>query len=95
MHAGSLPSSWGGGAAFPSLTSLSLFDVPLTGTLPASWADNGSFPALNTLALGTARSDMRCLSGTLPAAWGSALAFPKLQSLSVDGCLTGMMQQQH
>ena len=93
MHAGSLPSNWGGAAAFPSLTGLSLFDMPLTGTLPASWADNGSFPALNTLALGTARSDMSCLSGTLPGAWGSTLAFQKLQRLSIDGCLTGMLQQ--
>ena len=94
MHAGSLPSSWGDAAAFPGLTTLGLVDLPLTGTLPASWANNGSFPALNTLALGTGHPDMSCLSGTLPAAWGSTLAFQQLKYFSIDGCLTGMLQQQ-
>lgn len=82
-----LPASWGN--AFPSLVTLELLDMPLTGTLPAFWGSNGSWPALGFLELGSSRTDQSCLSGTLPPGWGSPTVWQQLQKLYITGCLEG------
>lgn len=44
---GSLPESWGRG--FPSLGSLTLSYLGLTGSIPAAWHAPGAFPSLVSL----------------------------------------------
>lgn len=90
LHAGTIPASWGSVNAFPSLASLSLYDVPLTGSLPAGWGSVGSLPAMEYLRIGAGRLDFSCLSGTLPADWASAAAFQNLTKLEIVGCMTGV-----
>lgn len=90
MHAGTIPVSWGGMGAFPSLTTLELYDMPLTGTLPPFWGSNASLPALGFLKIGTGHHDFRCLSGTLPADWGNPAAFQQLRKLDIATCMTGI-----
>ena len=63
MSAGTLPASWGGTAAFPLLSTLWLFDMPLSGKLPASWGSNGSMPSLTALYLGADNAGVGLLSG--------------------------------
>ena len=76
--AGSLPDAWASDGAFPSLSNLALFGMPLTGTLPSSWGASVAVPSLAQLQIG-----LNSLSGVLPAGWGSAASFQKLQQLSI------------
>lgn len=96
MHAGTLPDSWGSAGAFPSLVTLTVFDMPLTGTLPASWAGNASFPALESLGLGVSDPNAAtgCLSGPMPAEWGSSDALQLLQIMTIRACFDGNLPQQ-
>lgn len=89
--AGTLPSSWGNSGAFPSLISLTLFDMALTGPLPASWAGNGSFPALQSVGIGAdlAGPRLACMSGPMPAEWGSPSAFQQLEIVTFRVCVEG------
>ena len=91
-NAGSLPDSWGGAGAFPSLSNLALLDLEVAGPLPGAWAGNGSFPALELLSLGSPTGASGLL-GTLPASWGSPGAFQQMQQLSiVNSNITGMQR---
>ena len=45
-HAGTLPPSWGGAAAFQRLAFLSVSDNRLSGSIPADWAGAGAFASL-------------------------------------------------
>ena len=84
--AGTLPDSWGSQGAFPNLSYLGLYDLPLTGQLPAAWSGNNSFPSLSTLYLGGNSPGVSKLAGTLPAEWGSPTAFTQLESLTIANC---------
>ena len=87
VFAGTLPSSWSNPGAFPSLITLTLFDMALTGSLPASWADNGSFPSLGSMGLGADRAGrLGCISGPMPADWASPFAFQLLEILALRTC---------
>ena len=84
--AGTLPSSWGDAGAWPSLTTLNLYELPLHGTLPTAWGGHQTFPALLDFAIGTAftatfHAGVTQLSGSLPALWGRNGSFERLQQL--------------
>ena len=86
MSAGSMPSSWGGDGAYPSLSVLLLVGTSLTGTLPATRGGRSAFPALSQLAFGLSSQ-----VGTLPSEWGSPTAYQQLHTLIIYGCkITGV-----
>lgn len=84
-HAGTLPLAWAAADAFPSLTTLWLYNTSLSGTLPPVWAGSSSFPLLQDLELGSSS-----LTGTLPPEWASPAAFHSLMYLIItNGNITG------
>ncbi len=63
--AGTLPASWGDSGAFPALSLLQLYDLPISGMLPATWGSHGSsMPSMTALYLG-AEPRVSQLSGLL------------------------------
>ncbi len=78
MLAGTLPTSWTQGGAFPSLSSLQFYNVSITGSLPASWGGNA---ALTDLHLNFTK-----LSGALPTEWGTSNKFQSLETLHIVSC---------
>ena len=85
-HAGTLPPSWGDTGAWPALTTLNLYEVPLYGTLPTAWGGHKSFPALLDFCIGAADNGtwhvgVTQLSGSLPPQWGSNSSFQLLEQL--------------
>ena len=85
---GPLPASWGAPGSFPSLTNLTLQDMPISGTLPELWSNESSLPALMELQLGAFAPGVCLIEGHLPEAWGRALQ--GLVNLVVRACpITG------
>ena len=85
-HAGTLPSSWGDTGAWPALTTLNLYELPLCGTLPTAWGGHKTFPALLDLRIGAAdtavwHNGVTQLSGSLPPQWGSNGSLERLEQL--------------
>ncbi len=63
-----MPASWGIAGAFPSLSILDLYNMPLAGTLPDAWGSSrGSLPSLETVYLGANDPGLTLLSGALVA----------------------------
>lgn len=84
--AGTLPSSWGDVGAWPSLTTLNLYELRLHGTYPAAWGGHKTFPALVDLRIGAAYTPgfhvgVTQLSGSLPPLWGRNGSFERLEQL--------------
>jgi hypothetical protein len=76
---GSLPASWGQGAAFPRLQTLGLAGSGVRGALPPAWGAGGGFPELQLLSVA------RCgLTGSLPVEWAAPGRFPKLKKMWVQ-----------
>lgn len=93
-HAGTLPASWGDTGAFPQLSTLNLYELPLYGTLPTAWGSHGSFPALLDFSLGatymtTGQVGVTQISGSLPPQWGSNGSMPILERLYIANMLPG------
>ena len=72
LPAGSIPISWAAKGVFPSLSTLHIENVPMTGSLPQVWG-NEACPGLIDLELTNLS-----ISGTLPAEWGSPSSFQQL-----------------
>lgn len=87
VFAGTLPSSWSNPEAFPSLITLTLFNMALTGSLPASWAGKGLFPSLGSMALGADPAGrLGCITGPMPAEWATPFSFQLLEILALRTC---------
>ena len=85
-HAGTLPPSWGDSGAWPALTTLNLYELPIYGTLPTAWGGHKSFPVLLDFRVGAADTaswpvGVTQLSGSLPPQWGSNGSFERLEQL--------------